>query len=133
MRSPSHCHIYKSPASDIIDSIVISAQGDIRNALINLHFSSLRGAPNLLTKHLENVQETKPSKKRKNHLQFKSLGRDESVTMMHALGRVFNPKCKCKNRKQNYFNVKLMKKFVKKIKIWGATAYFRNTELSKNI
>ncbi|XP_037805815.1 cell cycle checkpoint protein RAD17 [Lucilia sericata] len=92
MRSPPHCEIYKSPPSDIIDSIVISAQGDIRNALINLHFSSLKGAPGLLTKRIEIAEESKTSRKRKGQNTLKSVGRDESVTMMHALGRVFNPK-----------------------------------------
>ncbi|XP_065362925.1 cell cycle checkpoint protein RAD17 [Calliphora vicina] len=92
MRSPPHCEIYKSPSPDIIDSIIISAQGDIRNALINLHFSSLKGAPCLLTKRVAMVEESKTLRKRKGQRALKSVGRDESVTMMHALGRVFNPK-----------------------------------------
>ena len=35
--------LYKVPSHEVVESIVISAQGDIRNALINLHFSSLKG------------------------------------------------------------------------------------------
>lgn len=95
MRSPAYSEIYKSPSPDVIDSIIISAQGDIRNALINLHFSSLKGAPNILTKRLAAAEDGKPSsRKKKGQSTLKSVGRDESVTMMHALGRVFNPKCK---------------------------------------
>lgn len=94
MNSPSYKDVYKSPSPDIIDSIIISAQGDIRNALINLHFSSLKGAPNLLTERLVSVEESKTSKKRKVQRKLQSVGRDDYITMMHALGRVFNPKCK---------------------------------------
>lgn len=94
MRSPPYSEIYKSPSQDIIESIIVSAQGDIRNALINLHFSSLKGAPSLLTKRLESAEESKTTRKRKGQKALKSVGCDESVTMMHALGRVFNPKCK---------------------------------------
>ena len=35
--------IYKTPSAEVVDSIVVSAQGDIRNALMNFHFSSLKG------------------------------------------------------------------------------------------
>ena len=94
MRSPSYKDVYKSPSPNIVDSIIVSAQGDIRNALINLHFSSLIGAPNISTKILESMEDSKPSKKKKTQSKLKSVGRDEYVTMMHALGRVFNPKCK---------------------------------------
>lgn len=93
MRLPPHCEIYKSPSSDIIESIIVSAQGDIRNALINLHFSSLKGAPTLLTKRIQTNEEPTTSRKRKGQTTLKSVGRDECVSMMHGLGRVFNPKC----------------------------------------
>lgn len=44
---------------------------------------------------LNNSKRSNAAKKSK----FKSLGSDESVTIMHALGRVFNPKCKKLKRK----------------------------------
>lgn len=35
--------VYKIISQDCIDSIANSSTGDIRNAIINLHFSSLKG------------------------------------------------------------------------------------------
>lgn len=95
MLLPPHTKVYRPPTTNLLDSIIVSAQGDVRNALINLHFSSLKGAPNLMTQQIESSQETKPSaRKRKIQSTLKSVGRDDSLTMMHALGRVFNPKCR---------------------------------------
>lgn len=89
--------MYKVPATVIIDSIVVSAQGDIRNALINLHFAALNAVPGVLVTSSEKPKDSKSMiKKRKNQNSLKSIGKDESITMMHALGRVFNPKCKLK-------------------------------------
>ncbi|KAL9878931.1 rad17 checkpoint clamp loader component isoform 2-T2 [Glossina fuscipes fuscipes] len=85
--------MYKVPATVIIDSIVVSAQGDIRNALINLHFAALNGVPGVLVTSLDKPKDSKLMiKKRKSQNSLKSIGKDESITMMHALGRVFNPK-----------------------------------------
>lgn len=98
MRQPPYNEMYRPPSNELMDSIILSAQGDIRNSLINLHFSSLKGAPQLQTKPVENLESShdtkKTSRKRKCQSTLKSVGRDESVTMMHALGRIFNPKCK---------------------------------------
>lgn len=85
--------VYKVPAQTVLDSIVVCAQGDIRSALINLHFGSLKGAPSMATKKM-NVSLPSKGRKRKATNTLKSIGRDESITMLHALGRVFNPKCK---------------------------------------
>ncbi|EDV92746.1 cell cycle checkpoint protein RAD17 [Drosophila grimshawi] len=88
-----HKALYKAPTQNVLDSIVVCAQGDIRNALINLHFGSLRGAPSMATKQLTNITSAAgKGRKRKATSTLKSIGRDESITMMHALGRVFNPK-----------------------------------------
>uniref|UniRef100_A0A1I8P3C9 AAA+ ATPase domain-containing protein n=1 Tax=Stomoxys calcitrans TaxID=35570 RepID=A0A1I8P3C9_STOCA len=98
MRKPPYNEMYRPPTTELIDSIILSAQGDIRNALINLHFSSLKGAPQLLTKPVDQVElsqdnnNKRTTRKRKCQTTLKSVGRDETVTMMHALGRVFNPK-----------------------------------------
>ncbi|EDW67789.1 uncharacterized protein Dvir_GJ22898 [Drosophila virilis] len=91
MQQQQHKALYKVPTQTVLDSIVVCAQGDIRNALINLHFGSLKGAPSMATKQL-NVTATSKGRKRKATNTLKSIGRDESITMMHALGRVFNPK-----------------------------------------
>uniref|UniRef100_A0A1A9WCB6 AAA+ ATPase domain-containing protein n=1 Tax=Glossina brevipalpis TaxID=37001 RepID=A0A1A9WCB6_9MUSC len=85
--------MYKVPDSAITDSIVVSAQGDIRNALINLHFAALNGIPGVLVTSSEKPKDSKSMiKKRKSQSSLKSIGKDESITMMHALGRALNPK-----------------------------------------
>lgn len=45
MREQQFTDTYKVPSETVIDSIIFAAQGDIRNALINLHFASLKGKP----------------------------------------------------------------------------------------
>ncbi|XP_049310159.1 cell cycle checkpoint protein RAD17 isoform X2 [Bactrocera dorsalis] len=90
MREQQFSDTYKVPSETIIDSIVFAAQGDIRNALINLHFASLKGAGALPTERVESCEIKGKSKKKLSTL--KTIRRDESVTMLHALGRVFNPK-----------------------------------------
>ncbi|XP_060645500.1 cell cycle checkpoint protein RAD17 [Drosophila nasuta] len=93
MQQEQHKALYKLPTQNVMDSIVVCAQGDIRNALINLHFGSLKGAPSMATKQLQlNVSAPSKGRKKKATNTLKSIGRDESITMMHALGRVFNPK-----------------------------------------
>uniref|UniRef100_A0A034VXA3 Cell cycle checkpoint protein RAD17 n=1 Tax=Bactrocera dorsalis TaxID=27457 RepID=A0A034VXA3_BACDO len=90
MREQQFSDTYKVPSETILDSIVFAAQGDIRNALINLHFASLKGAGALPTERVESCEIKGKSKKKLSTL--KTIRRDESVTMLHALGRVFNPK-----------------------------------------
>ncbi|XP_031625363.1 cell cycle checkpoint protein RAD17 [Contarinia nasturtii] len=95
MGQPGFKVYYSEPSKDQIDSIVLSAQGDIRSAVINLHFASQKNSTKLLTqafnestKGSSRAKKTKVTKKTK----LKSLGTDENVTVLHALGRVFNPK-----------------------------------------
>ncbi|XP_022208239.2 cell cycle checkpoint protein RAD17 [Drosophila obscura] len=92
MQQKENKALYKVPPSSVVDSIVVGAQGDIRNALINLHLSSLKGTPNMPTKPLSVSSVTSKGRKRKTQSTLKSIGRDESITLMHALGRVLNPK-----------------------------------------
>lgn len=40
MLKPQLSSQYKQITSDQIDSIILTSQGDIRNAMINLHFAS---------------------------------------------------------------------------------------------
>lgn len=90
MSGESFRQLYKVPSADMVDSIGMAAQGDLRNALVNLHFGSLKGAPNLKTDNLKTSSQSKTRNKVQKKLS--AVGRDESITMMHALGRVFNPK-----------------------------------------
>ncbi|GAB0086793.1 Rad17 [Sergentomyia squamirostris] len=87
------CSTYKKPEKEVVDSVVVSAMGDIRNAILNLQFVSQKDAKVKVDMEAsgEAVKRTKgkssvPSKK------LKSVGRDETITLMHAIGRVFNPK-----------------------------------------
>ncbi|XP_017047247.1 cell cycle checkpoint protein RAD17 [Drosophila ficusphila] len=91
MQQPQNKATYKVPSTAVVDSIVVSAQGDIRNALINLHLSSLKGVASMPIKQLNTSVSTK-GRKKKMQSTLKSIGRDESITLMHALGRVLNPK-----------------------------------------
>ena len=43
MGGESFRKLYRVPSVDLVDSIGMAAQGDMRNALINLHFGSLKG------------------------------------------------------------------------------------------
>ncbi|XP_055326402.1 cell cycle checkpoint protein RAD17-like [Sitodiplosis mosellana] len=83
---------YTEPSKDTIESIVLSSQGDIRSAVINLHFASQKNSTMLPVQSLNLNKKTKNTKKSKSKL--KSLGTDENITVLHALGRVFNPKYK---------------------------------------
>lgn len=86
---------YRVPSQEMIDSIILSSQGDLRSATLNVHFASLKNAPRLETEAV-GVLGTPGSKTwkggRKKETKLKSVGGDEGITLMHALGRVFNPK-----------------------------------------
>lgn len=40
MIQPGFKSYYKQPTSELIDNLLLTSQGDIRNAVINLHFAS---------------------------------------------------------------------------------------------
>lgn len=91
---------FKEPSSNIYDGIVDQAQGDIRNAILNLNFASAKGGSNML---IPKTQEKgfqkgkgkgKKAKVNKKDHQVGSIGKNETLTTMHGLGRIFNPKCK---------------------------------------
>lgn len=93
--------MYTMPSETIQNSIIVSAHGDIRNALINLHFACLKDAPNLeitpsVDKSLISSKLKRPAKntKKRQSYALKTVGTTEYISLPHALGRVFNPKCK---------------------------------------
>lgn len=83
---------FKPPSNEVIDSIILTSQGDVRSAIMNLHMASLRNAPKMNFEKIET--NSKSTKSKTESLKCSSLGSDESITLMHALGRVLNPKCK---------------------------------------
>lgn len=48
MDQPGFKSYYIEPSKDTIDSIVLSSQGDIRSAVINLHFASQKSRQKIL-------------------------------------------------------------------------------------
>lgn len=94
--------MYTIPSEEVQSSIVVSAHGDIRNALINLHFACLNGAPNLeitplIDHNLKSSKLKRPAKtttRKRQSYALKNVGTMEYISLPHALGRVFNPKCK---------------------------------------
>uniref|UniRef100_A0A8D8FCE5 Cell cycle checkpoint protein RAD17 n=1 Tax=Culex pipiens TaxID=7175 RepID=A0A8D8FCE5_CULPI len=98
MVGPEMSRQYRVPPQDMIDSVVLSSQGDLRSVTLNLHFASLKNAPRLSTEQV-NVGEVLNSsgvatggRGKKKESKLKSVGCAESLTLFHALGRVFHPK-----------------------------------------
>uniref|UniRef100_A0A1B0DRE9 AAA+ ATPase domain-containing protein n=1 Tax=Phlebotomus papatasi TaxID=29031 RepID=A0A1B0DRE9_PHLPP len=89
LKEEPYSQVYKQPVQEVVDSVISSAMGDIRNAILNLQFVSQKDA--ILTIDIERVEGQKKGKG-KTSAKLKTVGRDETITLMHALGRVFNPK-----------------------------------------
>lgn len=115
---------YKPLSQDTLDSIVLTAQGDVRNAVINLHFASQKSecgfnqndslfalgqieyqthpfsdslnlATELIPPSLSSSSSATNNRRQPNKSKkFKSLGCDATVTILHGVGRVLTPKCK---------------------------------------
>ncbi|CAH1164628.1 unnamed protein product [Phaedon cochleariae] len=83
---------HKQPSTEIIEAILASAMGDIRNAINQFHIASLKDCEQIP------VVATKMqigTKRKRNAVQSKtSMSRDENLGLFHGLGRVLNPKRK---------------------------------------
>ncbi|CAH0715609.1 unnamed protein product, partial [Brenthis ino] len=93
--SKKYTSTYNIPSTDLIDSVVNSSGGDVRSAILNLHFASLKGTNfNLETNLIKDKEvKSKTTRKKKNTSnKFMSLGKDETVSILHGVGRVLNPK-----------------------------------------
>lgn len=87
MSESSYNALYKAPSGEVIDSVMVSSQGDLRNAIINLLFTCQKEDVSTITKaELKKVQ--------KSTQKATSKGTDDYITMMHLMGKIFNPKCK---------------------------------------
>lgn len=83
--------VFKKPSEEAIQNLVDQCQGDIRNAVLNLSFASQSGAvKQSATKSVKAVK--KGAKKAKLLKSEDGLGKNESITLMHGLGRVLYPK-----------------------------------------
>lgn len=94
--------IFKKPPDDVVENIIENAAGDIRNAILNINIASRGSDIKMITsskaaKKTTKKGEKKQSKKVDNEA---SLGKNEVLTLMHGLGRVFYPKLEM-NEKTN--------------------------------
>ncbi|KAL0883219.1 hypothetical protein ABMA27_016651 [Loxostege sticticalis] len=101
--SKKYTSVYNVPTADMIECVVNSSAGDVRSAVLNLHFACLRGSNcNLETSMiLEKESKSKaPKKKKQASSKFLSLGKDQTVSILHGVGRVLNPKVIVENGTQ---------------------------------
>ncbi|CAK1556326.1 unnamed protein product [Leptosia nina] len=87
--------MYNIPSPALVDSVVNSSGGDVRSAILNLHFASLKGSQMDMETSVIQEKEVKSnkSKRKKNpSSKFMSLGKDQTVSILHGVGRVLNPK-----------------------------------------
>ncbi|CAG9786694.1 unnamed protein product [Diatraea saccharalis] len=92
--SKNHTSIYNTPTGDMIECVVNSSAGDVRSAVLNLHFACLKGGNCNLETSIVMAKETKTkaAKKKKQTSKFLSIGKDQTVSILHGVGRVLNPK-----------------------------------------
>ncbi|XP_037971064.2 cell cycle checkpoint protein RAD17 [Plutella xylostella] len=92
--SKKYSSVYTTPGADLIDCVINSSAGDVRSAVLNLHFACLKGSNSSLEKSqfLEKENKSKATKKKKSSNKFTSLGKDQTVSILHGVGRVLNPK-----------------------------------------
>lgn len=83
--------VFNKPSEEAIENLIDQCQGDIRNAVLNLSFASQSGT--FKPPASKTVKKTKKgAKKAKSVKSEDGLGKNESVTLMHGLGRVLYPK-----------------------------------------
>ncbi|XP_063536398.1 cell cycle checkpoint protein RAD17 [Cydia strobilella] len=95
--SKNHTIMYNKPTAELVDCVVNSSAGDVRSAVLNLHFACLKGSYQSLETDVIIEKETKSkktanSKKKPPSSKFVSLGKDQTVSILHGVGRVLNPK-----------------------------------------
>ncbi|XP_063825509.1 cell cycle checkpoint protein RAD17 [Ostrinia nubilalis] len=101
--SKKYTSVYNVPTADMIECVVNSSAGDVRSAVLNLHFASLKGSSCKLETSMIIEKESKskaPKKKKTASSKFMSLGKDQTVSILHGVGRVLNPKVVVDNGKQ---------------------------------
>lgn len=104
--NPSYKPYFKRPNEAVMNNLIDQCQGDIRNAILNLNFASQQS--NVKFALPKPVKPKKGSSKSKKTTLKNSdeggLGKNEVISMMHGLGRVFHPKREL-NEKTNYFEL----------------------------
>lgn len=88
-----HLDLFSPPPSEVIEAIVATSMGDIRNAMNQFYLASLRGGGKVpLIAENKQIIGAKKKKRSKNDAKIKSMERDETLGLFHGLGRVLNPK-----------------------------------------
>ncbi|KAJ8731394.1 hypothetical protein PYW07_004558 [Mythimna separata] len=94
--SRKHTAVYNCPTADVIECVVNSSAGDVRSAVLNLHFACLKGGSrqNMDTSIVPGKESKSKGvrKKKQTSSKFMSLGKDQTVSILHGVGRVLNPK-----------------------------------------
>lgn len=90
-----HPDLFTPPSSEILEAIVATSMGDIRNAMNQFYLSSLKGGGSVpLVADKKQSVGVKRKQRGKNNNKIKSMERDETLGLFHGLGRVLNPKWK---------------------------------------
>ncbi|XP_017770429.1 PREDICTED: cell cycle checkpoint protein RAD17 [Nicrophorus vespilloides] len=96
--------ILKLPRPKIIEAIIATAMGDIRCAVNQYYFASLKGASEIPLE-LSKLEKTGQKRKRVDkNSKVKSMNKDEALGLFHGLGKVFNPKRDDNNKVQCDFD-----------------------------
>lgn len=86
---------YKKPSDEVISCLIQQSQGDIRNAILNLSFASQKSDTAIIVSKSAKPK-AKSKVKTKSNLQKPkdegSIGKNEVLSVLHGLGRVFHPK-----------------------------------------
>lgn len=83
---------FKRPTDEVIDSLIEQCQGDIRNAVLNLNFASQQSDFKFQVPKAVKPKKGEKKKKTMKRNDDGGLGKNEVLSMMHGLGRVFHPK-----------------------------------------
>lgn len=103
--SPNFKQFFTQPSQNAIDELLDQAQGDIRNAILNLNFSGQKGSGIVkLTSHKGKSK----GKQKKQQDKSSGMGRNEVLTTMHGLGRCFYPKCKVFKSRVSIISINLL-------------------------
>lgn len=91
-----HSNLFIEPSSAVIEAIIATSMGDIRNAMNQFYLSSLKGGGNIsiIVNKNENIGVKRKKRGNNTVAKIKFMEKDETLGLFHGLGRVLNPKWK---------------------------------------
>lgn len=92
----NHSDLFTQPSSTVVDAIIATSMGDIRNAMNQFYLSSLKGGGDVPVDNekFKKINDGKRKKRTNKDVRISSMQRDENLGLFHGLGRVLNPKWK---------------------------------------